>query len=136
MTLSPADARHAVIRTSADLPPFWAALMGDGGFSRRTLWVAFFDEDGRPLPTLWPIDEVPRIPGRFVEQLSRILTEAIADAPVTAIATLLSRPGPAEVSGSDRRWATALRVAAESLPITCWPLHLATEDRVTDLAPD
>jgi hypothetical protein len=53
------------VRTAADLLPYWDALVGDGGFRQRTLWVGVLDEDAHPTPVVVPIDDVPPVPGHL-----------------------------------------------------------------------
>ena len=43
---------------------------------------------------------------------------------------LLSRPGPAEMTETDRQWGRALA------PLTRWPVHLYTRAGVRVFAPD
>lgn len=50
------------VATAQDLVRFWVALMGDGGFGRRTLWLVLFDDDGRPAPAVVPVDDIPLTP--------------------------------------------------------------------------
>ncbi len=109
------------VATAQDLVRFWVALMGDGGFGRRTLWLVLFDDDGRPAPAVVPVDDIPLTPspqdvdrlGQFFDHLEGYGTPVL----------LLSRPGLCAVQEHDRQWARAL---ASRTPR--WPLHLATED--------
>lgn len=120
------------VTTAQDLATFWSALMGEGGFDRRTLWLVFLDDDGRPVPAVVPIDDIPQDPspaditsfGHFFEHLDSYGTPVL----------LLSRPGPGAVQEQDRRWARALAPFVRQ-----WPVHLATENafgqcRVTPLS--
>lgn len=109
------------VTTAQDLATFWSALMGDGGFGRRTLWLVFLDDDSRPTPVIVPIDDIPQDPtpadvGSFGDLFSRL---AGYGTPVL----LLSRPGTSEVQEHDRQWAQALASLTPQ-----WPVHLATED--------
>lgn len=124
---SPAD---LVITDSRDLLDLWRRLMGHGGFGQRTLWLVFLDVDGRVEPTVVPLDGVPVVPGDFLAGLTSVLSELVRGGDVASVAMLLSRPGPAAMTNSDRRWAQALA------PLTRWPVHLATRDHVQPFAPD
>ena len=109
------------ITSAADLARFWAALMGDGGFGRRTLWLVLLDDEGRPAPAVVPVDDVPDVPsaadvdsfGHFFDHLGGYGTPVL----------LLSRPGPPVVGEDDRQWGRALAPLAPR-----WPVHLAAED--------
>jgi len=111
----------ATIDTADDLATFWTALMGEGGFGRRTLWLVLLDDGGHPAPVVVPIDDVPQSPGRRdVDAFSAVLA-GLADQGTAVL--LLSRPGPVEVQPDDLRWARALAPLA---PV--WPVHLATAE--------
>lgn len=123
MTIPSPLALTEPISSAADLSRFWAALMGDEGFGRRTLWLVLLDDEGRPVPTVVPIDDVPEVPsaadvdsfGQFFDHLDGYGTPVL----------LLSRPGPSVVRAEDRQWGRALAGLAPR-----WPVHLATEDAV------
>jgi hypothetical protein len=113
--------RSATVSAASDLAALWAALMGEGGFDRRTLWLVLLDRGGHPAPVVVPLDDIPAEPGpRDVAGLGTVLT-GVADLGTPVL--LLSRPGPPEVQDSDRRWAAALGPLAPA-----WPVHLATAD--------
>jgi hypothetical protein len=136
MTVTRADAHHATITSSADLQEFWATMMGAGGFGRRTLWLAFLDAEGTPASVLVPIDDVPKAPDASVGNIGQILRQIAEDMDeVASIAMLLSRPGPGQSLGSDRRWGRALLRACDEVPAKIWPIHLATADRIIPLTP-
>jgi hypothetical protein len=123
------------VRTAAELTAAWEGLMGPGGFGRRSVWVIFFDPDGRLLAPIMPIDDVPPDPDDlFVANLASVVGALITNGSVASAALLLSRPGPRAMSASDRRWALALRAAVADC--THWPVHLATCDHVQVFAPD
>jgi hypothetical protein len=116
-----ATLRHKPVTTADDLAAFWTALMGEGGFGRRTLWLVLLDDGGHPAPLIVPIDDVPRAPGRRdVEAFGAVLA-GLADYGTAVL--LLSRPGPVEVQPDDLRWARALARLAPA-----WPVHLATAE--------
>ncbi len=120
MTPSPNTLLQTITVTTADdLVTLWGALMGGGGFGRRTLWLVVLEDDGRPTPMIVPIDDIPRAPTqRDVDGLSTILA-GIAE--FGSVVWLLSRPGVDVVQEDDRRWARALTPLASA-----WPVHLAT----------
>lgn len=124
------------IRTDADLFRRWQALMGPGGFGKRTLWLMFLEPDGSPTKVLVPIEDIPTEPDRkVVQSLHTIVAELSQDIDIGSVPALLSRPGRAAMTASDRRWAAAWRADAPPA-IVRWPMHLATCDRIQVFAPD
>jgi hypothetical protein len=123
------------IRTPAELAAVWQRIMGTGGFARSTLWLIFVDADDCLQRVVMPIDDLPPEPDeQFVGNLVHILTQLHEAGDFASAAMLLSRPGAGEMTGADRRWARALRDALA--PVSPWPLHLATRNRVQVFAPD
>ena len=121
MTTSNSHVLNSIaVRTPRDLVRLWVALMGGGGFGRRSLWLVFLGDDGRPAPAVIPIDDIPLTPSaadvdsfrHFFDHLDGYGTPVL----------LLSRPGPCAVQDHDRQWARALASCAPR-----WPVHLATD---------
>lgn len=113
------DPQTLVVATAADLATLWTALVGDGGFSRRTLWMAVLDGSGCPAPVLVPIDDLPRAPAPSdVDALSQAVTSV---AEFGTVVLLVARPGLDRIGEDDRRWGEALAPLAPR-----WPIHLAT----------
>lgn len=113
--------RHQPVTTADDLARFWTALMGEGGFGRRTLWLVLLDESGHPAPVVVPSDDVPRTPGRRDTDAFGVVLAGLAGYGTAVL--LLSRPGPVEAQPDDLRWARALAPLAPA-----WPVHLATAE--------
>lgn len=110
--------------------------MGPDGFGVTSLWLVFFDAENRVLPAIVPIDDLPTEPDRdFLHGLLRIVADLIDSGNTSSVAMLLSRPGPAAINATDRRWARALRAELGDR-LTTWPIHLATHGRVRVFAPD
>ena len=123
------------VRSDADLLAVWQRLMGPGGFGRRSIWFVFLDEDDRLQRVIMPIDDVPEEPDPpVINNLATIFTELHDDGQFASTAMLLSRPGPGQMTGADRRWARALRAGLGR--VSPWPVHLATTDEVRVFAPD
>lgn len=123
------------IRSDADLLAVWQRLMGSGGFGRRSIWFVFIDEDDRLQRLVMPIDDVPEEPDQLtIGNLATIFTELHDGGQFASTAMLLSRPGPAQMTGGDRRWAQALRSGLGR--VSPWPVHLATHGEVRVFAPD
>ncbi|WP_291522783.1 hypothetical protein [Branchiibius sp. NY16-3462-2] len=132
MTLTkPAD---TFVRTDADLLETWRNLMGPFGFSKRSLWLIFIEEDGRLSPVILPIDGIPGEPDKqLLRNLAMVVRETIRRELPTSAAFLLSRPGAAAVQDTDRHWAEQLAAAVDQ-ELAPWPMYLATNDGVRLLA--
>src|SRR5262249_15348545 len=50
--MTPKAPQDTMVRTTKDLYELWQSLMGSGGFGRRSVWMLFFDADGRPEPVI------------------------------------------------------------------------------------
>ncbi len=133
--MTPTSPLQTVVRSDADLAALWAVLMGDEGFTRRSLWLLFIEDDGRPAPVVVPIDDIPAQPD---PELCRGLAGVVAGLKdrvgLGSVAALLSRPGDSAMCENDRRWARQL-VQLSGLSRR-WPVHLATADRVQVFAAD
>jgi hypothetical protein len=125
----------ATITTDADLYRFWAALMGPLGFSTRSLWLAVFDENHRPIPVLNPVEGIPVEPTSFLAgwvAFARTVTEASR---AHSAAVLYSRPGTGPMTARDRRWARGIHDVYDG-PVWLRPTHFANDERLLVFAPD
>ncbi|MGV8850879.1 MAG: hypothetical protein ACOH16_15210 [Propionibacteriaceae bacterium] len=123
-----------LVNDEASLYELWQTLMGPGGFARRSIWMVFFEPDGRTIPSIQAIDEVPMLPVRqFVENLEGIVEQLMEGEGVGSAAFLLSRPGSISMSSGDR---ICTRTLQNLCRIGGWPLHLATCDTIRVFAPD
>jgi hypothetical protein len=106
--------------------------MGPLGFGQRLLWLQLLDAEGRCTPLLPTIEDLPLHPDD--ECFDRLLafTRHLVDleVPGGSAAFLLSRPGRAGISASDRRWASGLTTAARRLGVRVWPVHLANDEEL------
>jgi len=121
------------IRSQADLDRLWRALMGELGFTRRRLWVLLVCDDGRPIPHLVQVDEVPPLPGDTLVHLLEMCRHVDDEC---GVAVLLSRPGRDGLTPADRAWGAALLAAARRTGVSCWPLHVANDVAIRVVAPD
>lgn len=127
------EALDRPICCQADLHRLWRVLMGELGFARRRLWVLLVCADGRPVPHLIRVDEIPELPGGRLDGLLEMCQQLDDEC---GVAVLLSRPGRDGVSAADRAWAGALLDAARATGVSCWPLHVANDVAVRVVAPD
>lgn len=130
------------VRTDEDVRRRWRSLMGDGGFGRTSLWVVWYDADGRQLPVVMPIDDLPEmLDAALLDNLIMILADPV-NVGAASVALALSRPGPGIVTTADRDRANAILAAAErarrrgEFSLKLWPIQLATANSVRTLTAD
>jgi hypothetical protein len=125
------------IRSQADVWRHWRALMGPLGFSERLLWIQLVQPDGRMVPALQQIAELPRLPDRrLLDNLMSILKRLHVEMGGGSVAMLLSRPGPAGVTEQERTWARRLLDAAAAANVPMWPVHVANDHDLVAVTPD
>lgn len=114
----------------------WETLVGEHGFSCRSVWMILVENDRAVAPVVVPFDGVPEEPdGETVEAVARLADDARRQLGVASTPMLISRPGTDEMTDEDRRWARALRVVLRGQAMQ-WPIHLATDGQVRVFAPD
>jgi hypothetical protein len=124
------------VRNTAELTELWQDMMGPGGFDQRSLWLVFLNQDGQMSPLVMPIDDIPTEPdAEMLTNLATIVERLADEAGFATTALLLSRPGSAHMTTSDRAWARAVG-AAFGRHRCPWPIHLATRGTVRIFAPD
>jgi hypothetical protein len=129
---------QAPIRSQQDLHDRWSILMGDLGFSGRSLWFTFVDNERRMVPHISQIVDVPiRCDQEMASQVITMCGHLLDDsAGISAIAFLLSRPGHHGMDADDRSWARALTAAARFERVSIETVHLATDSDLVAFAPD
>ena len=128
-----------VVRNAADMHRQWRTLMGEWGFAERTLWFTFIAADGEVVKVLQQIAQIPLEPDtRTLDNVINACTEFLASSAIEdgSAAFLLSRPGSAQFTSSDRAWASGLVKAARRGDLRLQPIHLATDDDVRVFAAD
>jgi hypothetical protein len=140
MTTTPALA-DVPVRSALALTRRWAALLQPQIFEARSLWLAWFDAEGRQSPLLMPVDNLPVSPDPSMFDGLRVLNGTVVQAQLgddSHLAMALCRPGKAVVSESDDEWVAALSEVFDGLVGQTWSLHLAAGGRVEPLveAPD
>lgn len=125
--------------TQADLHRHWRALMGELGFSRSRLYVQIFYGDGRCTPVLLDVADLPDLPdASSSDRLMQFCAQAVDDLgdPAARVALLYARPGTARRRASDVAWAQQLTTSARRFGVLIFPVHVATDEMVTVVAPD
>jgi len=128
----------APVHTPEDLYQCWRALMGPLGFSRRSLWLAFVDPDGRLNPSLSQIDEIPeRVGPEMCLPLLELCAHVMGDDRHDhSVAILLTRPGRDPMNDDDRSWARGLLAAAREHGVVMHPVHFANDTSLLVFAAD
>ncbi len=124
------------VRSALSLTRRWASLLQPPTFDARSLWLAWFDADGKQSPVLVPVDSLPVSPDPAMFEALRLLNETVVSAQLgdgSHLAMALCRPGEAVVSDSDDEWVDALSEIFDGLVGQTWSLHLAADGRVEEL---
>jgi hypothetical protein len=136
MTTTPPHA-DVPIRSADDLTRRWTALLDPPVFGARSLWLSWFGTDGRMLPVVVPVDDLPPLPEPALVMGLRQVHDSILEEQLGGdghLAMALARPGQPEITGDDEEWAEALRATLDDGQIDgSWSLHLAAAGRVVPL---
>ncbi|MGY1915898.1 hypothetical protein [Blastococcus sp. SYSU DS0973] len=135
MTTPPlTDAR---VRSADDLTDRWSAVLGSAEFGARSLWLTWFGADGRQLPVVVPVDDLPLAPDPALlvglrEVHGSVLGDQFGGAGHLALA--LCRPGGPAITADDDAWAEALRSVLDDDRVAgTWSLHVAASGTVVPL---
>ncbi len=126
----------APVRSPLALTRRWISLLQPLTFETRSLWLGWFDAQGRQSPVLVPVDDLPVTPDPSMFESLRLLNETVVAAQLgdgSHLAMALRRPGEAVVSDSDDEWVDALSEVFDGLVGQTWSLHLAAGGRVEEL---
>ena len=124
------------VRSAAELTDRWAALLDPPIFGARSLWLMWLNDDGRALPVIIPVDDMPRVPDHAMLAGLLSVHEAISDEHLGGgghLAMALCRPGRPEITEDDDCWLEALSEVLDDRIDGSWSLHLAAAGRVTPL---
>jgi hypothetical protein len=123
------------VRSAAELTTRWRTLLEPPVFRARSLWLAWFDSEGRQSPVVVPVDDLPEAPDPGHYAGMRGLNAAVAESqgPGCHIAMALCRPGRASVRDGDDAWVAGLAEVFDALTDQTWSLHLAAGGRVLPL---
>lgn len=114
--------------TSADeLTARWRQIVEWEPFRFRSVWLLFLDAERRPAGPLITVDDLADGPYAVpLEELVDLCRE-ILDGPGGggSVAMMMSRPGAAPWTVSDRAWGRFLLRGAAALGEPSWPVHLA-----------
>jgi hypothetical protein len=138
MTMTPPLA-HVPIRSADALTDRWTMLLDPPVFGARSLWLTWLGADGRMLPVVIPVDDLPLVPHPALVTNLRDVHDSIVGEHLGGeghLAMALCRPGDPRISADDDEWAEALRSALDDGQIDgSWSLHLAAGGGVVPLVP-
>jgi hypothetical protein len=136
MTMTPPLA-DVPIRSADELTSRWRMLLDPPVFGARSLWLSWFGTDGRMLPVVIPIDDLPVVPDPALVMSLRQAHDSILEEHLGGdghLAMALCRPGTADVREDDDAWVDALGSALDDGQIDgSWSLHLGAGGRVAPL---
>jgi hypothetical protein len=117
------------IRSAADLTRRWTLLLDPPVFGARSLWLCWIGSDGRMLPVVVPVDDLPELPDAALLMGLRQVHDAITESHLDGeghLAMALCRPGGPELTADDDEWAEEFRAMFDDGQIDgSWSLHLA-----------
>jgi hypothetical protein len=123
--------------TDQDLLERVGAIVEPAARRHRTLWLFFFEHDGRQANLVVPIDDIPERPeAAVVANVCYIASESIAQASgLLSVVIALSRPGTMRRTEPDRHLLRALQHGAARHATPVRMLVLATPEGVRELGP-
>ena len=126
------------VRTDADVLARVDAIIDPASRKDRTLWLFFFNPDGTQANVVMPIDDIPAYPGPDeAEGLFEMLAHLFdPGGPGGSLVLTVTRPGPAGLTDSDRRWAAILNRGAADNGTPVRMVCLATPEGVRGLGPE
>ncbi len=125
------------IRSAQDLTDRWTMLLNPPVFGARSLWLCWIGTDGRMLPVVFPIEDLPELPDPALLMGLREVHDGVTEAHLDGeghLAMALCRPGRPEITADDDEWAEEFRAMFDDGQIDgTWSLHLAAGGTVVPL---
>ena len=124
------------IRSAAELTDRWTALLDPPTFGARSLWLMWLHDDGRPLPVIIPVEDLPAVPANGMLFGLLGIHDAVSDEHLDGgghLAMALFRPGRPEITDDDDAWVDALSEVLDDQIDGSWSLHLAAGGTVLPL---
>ncbi len=127
----------APLRTTSDVLHRVDLLLGEPARQLRSIVLLFLDGEGRQLPVVVPIDDLPERPDPLlIGNLCWTIGEALTQYPGGSAVVVLTRPAAGQVSDADRCWARNISRSARERGAPIRMLCLATSSGVFRLTPD
>jgi hypothetical protein len=125
------------LRTDDDVLRRVDLLLGDDARQLRSVVLLLLDGDGRQLPVVVPIDDVPERPDPLiVGNVCWIIAEALKQYPGGSAVVVLTRPEPGPVNDADRYSARTIYRSAREHGAPIRLLCLASPTGVVRLSRD
>jgi hypothetical protein len=125
------------VRSADDLTSRWTLLLDPPEFGARSLWLSWLGRDGRMLPLVVPVDDIPLVPEPAMLVNLRQLHDSLYESQLGGdghLAMALCRPGEPVLRGDDEAWLDGLSATLDDGQIEgSWSLHLAAGGRVVPL---
>jgi hypothetical protein len=115
------------LASTTELTALWRKIVAWEPFRFRSVWLLFIDPLGRPAGPLITVDDLPDGPYAVAQDELVDLCRGILDGPGGggSVALMMSRPGSAPWTVSDRAWGRYLLGGADEIGEPVWPVHLA-----------
>lgn len=124
------------ICSTEELTARWAALLDPSEFGARALWLTWLAADGRMLPVVIPVDDLPQLPDNAILTGLLGLHDTVTELHLAGrghLAMALCRPGRPDVTADDDVWVDALSEVVDDQIEGTWSLHLAAGGSVVPL---
>lgn len=121
-----------VLRSQSDVHAMWRTIINPLGWHSHRLYVVLIDADGRPLPVIHEVDEIPeRIPADEADSIVGVFKQAQSETvPDGRCALLYCRPGAGGVGLADRLACLRLYAAAQTHRLPLEVIHVATDTAI------
>src|SRR3712207_5466647 len=113
------------VRSPLALTRRWVSLLQPPTFGARSLWLAWFDAEGRQSPVLVPVDDLPVTPDPSMYEGLRLLNETVVSAQLgegSHLAMALCRPGEAVVADNHDERGDRVGEGLDGPVATTWSL--------------
>lgn len=125
------------VRSADELTSRWLMLLDPPVFGARSLCLSWLGPDGRMLPIVIPVDDIPVVPEPAMLMNLRAVHDSVVDEQLDGdghLAMALCRPGEPVLRGDDEVWVEALSAALDDGQIDgSWSLHLGAGGEVVPL---
>lgn len=118
----------------ADLTAIWRAVLAGEPLRQRVVWMLLLNPARQATGPVITLDDLPDGPYNVPEADLVGLCRDLIDGPgeAASVAFLMSRPGSAPWTVSDRAWGRFLHKAASQLGPPMWTVHWAHQREITE----
>lgn len=123
------------VTCASDLIDRWQTILDGEFFDQRSVWLIWFDEAGRQLPVVVPVDGLPDELDEQCLSGLRSICGVTKDNGARTVAMALSRRGTAQITTVDRQHARTMLAMVRSTGLKPWPVYLATTESIREIMP-